>query len=148
MGRIKRAFNGNFTMIHNEYLDDKRLGSSELGWLTFMLSRPDNWNFCIEGLAKTHSDGKISIKLFLCEIYSVLFVGHVINGDKVKVLGLIYCAVNALLPGECAVGVFGHIGDSAFGSVIIHINAAVLIAKSRKNNRAFGECCELGHIGQ
>lgn len=61
MGRIKRAFNGNFTMIHNEYLDDKRLGSTELGWLTFMLSRPDNWNFCIEGLAKTHSDGKTKI---------------------------------------------------------------------------------------
>lgn len=61
MGAVRRKFKDNFTMVHNEYLNDPRLGSSEMGWLTFMLSRPDNWNFSIEGLAHTHSDGKTKI---------------------------------------------------------------------------------------
>lgn len=61
MGAVRRKFKDNFTMVHNEYLNDPRLGGSEMGWLTFMLSRPDNWNFSIEGLAHTHSDGKTKI---------------------------------------------------------------------------------------
>ena len=61
MGAIRRKFMDNFTMIHNDYLNDNRLGSSEIGWLTYMLSRPDNWNFSIEGLAHTHTDGKTKI---------------------------------------------------------------------------------------
>lgn len=61
MGAIRRKFSTNFTMVHNEYLNDSRLSGSEMGWLTYMLSRPDNWNFSIEGLAHTHSDGKTRI---------------------------------------------------------------------------------------
>lgn len=61
MGAIRRSFKKNFTMVHNEYLNDPRLGGAEMGWLTYMLSRPDNWNFSIEGLAHTHSDGKTKI---------------------------------------------------------------------------------------
>lgn len=61
MGKVRREFKDNFTMVHNEYLNDPRLGGCEMGWLTFMLSRPDNWNFSIEGLAHTHTDGKTKI---------------------------------------------------------------------------------------
>lgn len=56
MGRVRYDIKDNFTVIHNEYLQDPRMGISEIGMLTVMLSLPDNWDFSIEGLV--HRFGK------------------------------------------------------------------------------------------
>lgn len=58
MGKLQRRVENNFTVVHNEFINDTRLGLDDVGMLMRLLSLPDNWNFSIMGLAKKFGDGK------------------------------------------------------------------------------------------
>ena len=70
MGAILRKITNNCTMVHNEYLNDPRLGGYEMGWLTFMLSRPDNWDFSMDDLVRRQPDSKTRIMTTLNKLKS------------------------------------------------------------------------------
>ena len=51
--------NGNYTVMSNYHLRDRRLSYKAKGLLSFMLSLPDDWDYSINGLV---SISKESIK--------------------------------------------------------------------------------------
>lgn len=62
MGKLQAKIDKNFTVVHNDFIKDKRLGLDEIGMLLKLISLPPNFNFCIEGLAKTVANGKHKVK--------------------------------------------------------------------------------------
>lgn len=66
---FQKEFSTNFTMVHNEYLRDKKLSLQGKGILTVMLSLPKTWNFSISGLAAYTGQGQkaVSSALKACE---------------------------------------------------------------------------------
>lgn len=65
MGQIRRApRTSNFTVLHNATIDDERLSWEALGMLTYLLSKPDDWQIKTEHLialrkAKDHKTRRI-----------------------------------------------------------------------------------------
>lgn len=61
MGKIQCEMKSDFTMVHNYFLKDKRLGLAERGLLMTMLYKPAGYRFTIRGLAAEVSDGVASV---------------------------------------------------------------------------------------
>lgn len=64
--RIKK--HETFTRIENETLRDPLLTFKATGLLAFMLSRPDDWHFFIEELARAKTDGEFSVRSAMIEL--------------------------------------------------------------------------------
>lgn len=68
MARIKKKIENNFTVVHNAYLNDRKLTLEARGLLTTMLSKPEftndgkPWNFSVRGLASELPDGKCKVQ--------------------------------------------------------------------------------------
>ena len=61
MAKLQSAIVKDFTVIHNEFVKDERLGIEEKGMLLLLMSLPSDWDFSIEGLAKLSVSGKCKI---------------------------------------------------------------------------------------
>ena len=59
-GKIKKS--GNYTALSNEIINDSRLNLRSLGLFLFMWSKPDNWHFTLDNIAKTRNVGRDQIK--------------------------------------------------------------------------------------
>ena len=51
MPKLKKKLTGNFTIINNTVLRDKRMDCTERGAYVTLVSMADDWNFSIRGLA-------------------------------------------------------------------------------------------------
>lgn len=58
----------NYTVMSNQHLRDKKLSLKAKGLLSYMLSQPEDWDYTIEGLSKTSTDGTTSIRSTLKEL--------------------------------------------------------------------------------
>ena len=58
MGKLQGRIERDFTVIHNDFIRDERLGLDELGMLLKLMSLPEDWDFSIAGLAKIVANGK------------------------------------------------------------------------------------------
>lgn len=64
-GNIKKGARGrrvNFTIVPNEILNDERLSWKAKGLLSYLLSKPDNWEARIEDLYNKSTDGYTSLR--------------------------------------------------------------------------------------
>ena len=61
MGKIQSEMTSDFTMVHNAFIKDRRINSSEKGVLLVMLQKPAGYRFTIRGLANEMRDGVTSI---------------------------------------------------------------------------------------
>lgn len=61
MGKLINKTQGNFTIVNNNILKNKELGSTERGLLITLISLPDGWNLSIAGLCAIMPDGKDKI---------------------------------------------------------------------------------------
>ena len=61
MPKLKKKLTGNFTIINNTVLRDKRMGCTERGAYVTLVSMADDWNFSIRGLAAIMPDGVTKI---------------------------------------------------------------------------------------
>lgn len=61
MPKLKKKLSGNFTIINNTVLRDKRMGCTERGAYVTLVSMADDWNFSIRGLAAIMPDGVTKI---------------------------------------------------------------------------------------
>ena len=68
MSKFRKEIKTNFTVVHNDFIDDKRLNNDAIGLLLKMLKLPDNWNFSIKGLAAISKDGERKISRQLKEL--------------------------------------------------------------------------------
>lgn len=64
--RVKKT--QNYSVISNVPIQDTLMSMKAKGLLTYMLSRPDDWDFSIEGLATAFSDGRRAISTALKEL--------------------------------------------------------------------------------
>ena len=88
MPKLKKKLTGNFTIINNTVLRDKRMGCTERGAYVTLVSMADDWNFSIRGLAAIMPDGvtKISGALKRLEMLGyIVIVLFLIRKDQ-KVL--------------------------------------------------------------
>ncbi|MBR4093510.1 MAG: hypothetical protein IKK32_06550 [Oscillospiraceae bacterium] len=61
MAKLQSAIVKDFTVIHNEFVKDERLGIEEKGMLLLLMSLPEDWDFSIEGLTKISRSGKCKV---------------------------------------------------------------------------------------
>ena len=59
---LKRRHTANFTTIGNGAFDDERLKLDELGILTWLLSRPENWEVRRPQLRKRFKIGRDALR--------------------------------------------------------------------------------------
>ena len=64
--RVEKS--GNFTIMSNVHLKDKRLSLRAAGLLSKILSLPPEWDFTLSGLAKITSDGVDSVRAAVREL--------------------------------------------------------------------------------
>lgn len=86
MPKLKKRLTGNFTIINNTVLRDKRMGCTERGAYVTLVSMADNWNFSIRGLAAIMPDGvtKISGALKRLEALGYLRRERIYENGKIK----------------------------------------------------------------
>lgn len=66
---IVRSFkNKNYTTMCNHHLNDNELSLKAKGLLSFMLSKPDTWDFSINGLKSQLKEGRDGIRSALTEL--------------------------------------------------------------------------------
>ncbi|MBR4726495.1 MAG: hypothetical protein IK080_01250 [Clostridia bacterium] len=65
---IREAHHERYTIIANTALEDPRLTNAAKGLLVRMLSFPDNWEFCVRGLAAVCHDGRDAVARQLAEL--------------------------------------------------------------------------------
>lgn len=68
MARLTKKVEKDFTVVHNAFIRDKRLGLTARGLLLTMLSMSDNFNFSIKGLASILPDGETKVSSALKEL--------------------------------------------------------------------------------
>lgn len=66
--------NGNFTIMSNHHLRDKRLSNKAKGLLSIILSLPEEWDYTSDGLAKICKDGVDGIRSQLRELESFGYI--------------------------------------------------------------------------
>ena len=86
MPKLKKKLTGNFTIINNTVLRDKRMGCTERGAYVTLVSMADDWNFSIRGLAAIMPDGvtKISAALKKLEKLGYLRRERIFENGKIK----------------------------------------------------------------
>lgn len=81
MAILKKEIKSNFTVVHNNFLQDTKLSINARGLLMTMLSMKENWNFSIKGLAGILPDGERKISSTLNELEEL---GYLIRMRKYK----------------------------------------------------------------
>ena len=74
----------NFTVIHNELIEDTRLSWKARGLLVYLLSKPDHWRTTTAYLASQGADGIDSVKSGMRELE---FYGYVRRVKKQNAAG-------------------------------------------------------------
>ena len=60
----------NYTVMSNHHLTDRDLTFKAKGLMSYMLSRPDDWDFTIAGLSRLNKDGRDAIGRIIQELES------------------------------------------------------------------------------
>lgn len=86
MAIIRKKRKERFSIVDNKVIEDERLSFKARGLLIYMLSKPDDWKFYTEELAKrSNKDGISAIKTALNEIEDAGYLtrkqGHKKNGQ-------------------------------------------------------------------
>ncbi len=64
----------NYTVMSNHHLTDPELSLKAKGLLSYMLSRPDDWDFTIDGLARLNREGADAIGRIIRELEAAGYV--------------------------------------------------------------------------
>ena len=70
MAIIRVPKNKDFTVMSNHHLRNRDLSLKSKGLMSYMLSRPDNWDFTIAGLSSLNKDGVDAIARIIQELES------------------------------------------------------------------------------
>lgn len=68
MATVRVEKTANYTVMSNHHLNDRRLSLKAKGLLSFMLSKPDTWDYSIEGLVSQCKENYTAIKSGLDEL--------------------------------------------------------------------------------
>lgn len=79
MPKVKKIRLTGFTRIDNNIINDDRMHLKALGLYTYMWSKPDDWQFYIEAIAKDFKDGKAAISTAIHELMDLGYLQRVQN---------------------------------------------------------------------
>ena len=65
---LRKNKKSGFTIINNIAVNDPKLSGKALGYLVRLASKPDDWDFSINGLASEYADGRDCIQSALQEL--------------------------------------------------------------------------------
>jgi hypothetical protein len=71
---IRRKRNRNYTVIGNRPMNDERLSAEALGLLTYLLSRPDDWNVVPSQLATRFNCGRDKMQRIIRELVDAGYI--------------------------------------------------------------------------
>ncbi len=66
--------NANYSVINNQFLNDKKLSWKAKGILTWLLSRPDNWQIFLKDMQERSKDGRDSTAMGINELIDVGYI--------------------------------------------------------------------------
>ena len=90
MARMVNEMKKNFTVVHNQFLQDPELGIAERGLLMTMLSKPNSYDFSIKGLASLLPNGETAIRTALINLENLGYLRRDRIKDKGKFVDVIY----------------------------------------------------------
>lgn len=73
---IRRSHKRNFTTLGNEVVDDVRLSYEALGLLTYLLSRPDDWEIHVAQLTSRIKAGRDKVYRIVGELQKAGYLAH------------------------------------------------------------------------
>ena len=68
MNTLRNKLTSNFTIVPNEIVNDSRLSMKAKSIFLYLLSKPDDWDFYIQNIADSCTDGKNAIQTGLKEL--------------------------------------------------------------------------------
>lgn len=68
-----------FTMIRNDMLGDARMSWKAKGLLSFMLSRPKDWQFYEAEIVRHAKDGRDAVR---SAVHELILLGYIIRGER------------------------------------------------------------------
>ena len=80
--RVSKKANGKFAQVDNRYLQSPLLSLKAKGLLTYLLSKPDNWNIRLSELQKNNADGRDAIRSTFKELEKYGYMKRVVTRDK------------------------------------------------------------------
>lgn len=78
MSILEKDFDSNFTQIPNEVINDNTVSNRALGMYTFMASKPNKWEFSLNGLVSQRKEAKTAL---LSQIEELIEAGYL---EKIK----------------------------------------------------------------
>ena len=79
MARIKKIKIKGFTIIDNEVINDERMHLKALGLFAYMWSKPDDWQFYINEIAKHFKDGESAVSSAMKELMNLGYLKRTQN---------------------------------------------------------------------
>ena len=64
MSVLSKSFQINFTQVPNQIINDERVSLKAKGLYLYFVSKPDNWQFSLNGMASQLKESKPSIYTF------------------------------------------------------------------------------------
>lgn len=93
MSRFRKEVRDDFTVVHNDFIRDKRLGYAEKGLLLTLMQLPDDgsWNYSIAGLAELTPDGTYKVSVLLKKLKATGYFRRIrVIDTKGRVVDWIY----------------------------------------------------------
>jgi len=82
---------GNFTIVQNEILNSTLLSFEEKGLYTYLISKPDGWNFSSNGIQLDSKEKLGSIKRMLKSLENTgLLIRHKVKNSSGQFTGIVY----------------------------------------------------------
>lgn len=99
---FRKEIKNDFTVVHNAFIRDGRLGIAARGLLLTMLSMADDWNFSVKGLASILPDGecKVTTAIHELEDTNYLIRRRIIDDRSGRVVDWEYIISDEPLPDE------------------------------------------------
>lgn len=99
---FRKEIKNDFTVVHNAFIRDGRLGIAARGLLLTMLSMADDWNFSVKGLASILLDGecKVTTAIHELEDTNYLIRRRIIDDRSGRVVDWEYIISDEPLPDE------------------------------------------------
>ena len=67
---LHKSYTNNFTITPNHIINDDRISLKAKGLYLYLISKPDNWSFSVDRIAKESRDGEDSVKSAIRELES------------------------------------------------------------------------------
>ena len=79
MSILSKSFKCNFTQVPNEIINDKNVSLKAKGLYLYMVSKPDNWEFSLNGLTSQLQESKPAILRILDELIKCGYLEKIKN---------------------------------------------------------------------